>query len=50
MGRAERGQSEMKFALFDALTIVNEFLFTVWILGAICLLPALFLLVMTGVR
>jgi hypothetical protein len=40
---AEAAQSEAKFALFDALTIANEFLFTVWILGAMCLAAALLL-------
>ena len=40
---AEQQQSQAKFALFDALTITNEFLFTGWILGAMCVVAAILL-------
>ena len=36
-GRGERQQSQMKFALFGALNIVNEFLWTTWLLGALAI-------------
>jgi hypothetical protein len=33
-GRDEKHQARMEFSLFDALNIVNEFLWTIWIWGA----------------
>jgi uncharacterized protein (DUF983 family) len=41
--RAEQQQIQVQFVLFDALTIVNEFLFKVWILGAMILVVVLVL-------
>ena len=39
--RGEQEEFQAKFALFDALSIVNEFLFTIWIFGAMCVVTAL---------
>jgi len=39
--RAEQQQTQARFLLFDALTIVNEYLFKIWILGAMILVGVL---------
>jgi hypothetical protein len=40
-GRREKQQSRMEFTLFGALNIVNEFLWTTWIWGAMAVAAAL---------